>query len=221
MKRKNREINIFSISALDLFASAMGAFLLIAVAALPYYLKTNPKLLQELQQTQQQLQQAQQENQQTQQQLNQCQTRNQQVEEQITACREQLSKTFLTIMILWGQEDVDIDLHVIDPDGNHFYFSKNNRTRGDFSGTAAQLTWDVTDGPGVELWESFEPKPGLYKVSYNYYAGNASTDVLGKVYFKDGAIIPKTVRLRAANKKQVKHIYSLRLTEDGVVQLIE
>lgn len=37
-RQKNREINIFSMSALDLFASALGAFILITVAALPYYL---------------------------------------------------------------------------------------------------------------------------------------------------------------------------------------
>jgi len=35
---KKKEINIFSTSALDLFASAMGAFVLIAVIAMPYYL---------------------------------------------------------------------------------------------------------------------------------------------------------------------------------------
>lgn len=42
-KRKSREINIFSISTLDLFASAMGVFLLIAIVALPYYLKVDPE----------------------------------------------------------------------------------------------------------------------------------------------------------------------------------
>jgi len=41
--RRNRkqEINIFSMSALDLFASALGAFILIAIVALPYYLNTD------------------------------------------------------------------------------------------------------------------------------------------------------------------------------------
>ncbi len=39
-RNRNREINIFSMSALDLFASALGAFILIAVIALPYYLNT-------------------------------------------------------------------------------------------------------------------------------------------------------------------------------------
>ena len=50
MKKKNRDINIFSMSALDLFASAMGAFLLIAVMALPYYLKVDPDLVEEISQ---------------------------------------------------------------------------------------------------------------------------------------------------------------------------
>ena len=37
MKIRNRDINIFSMSALDLFASGMGAFILLAVMALPFF----------------------------------------------------------------------------------------------------------------------------------------------------------------------------------------
>lgn len=40
MKRRNREINIFSMSALDLFASGMGAFILLAFVALPFFPNT-------------------------------------------------------------------------------------------------------------------------------------------------------------------------------------
>ena len=40
VKRPSREINIFSLSALDLFASAMGSFILIAVLLFPYYQKS-------------------------------------------------------------------------------------------------------------------------------------------------------------------------------------
>src|SRR5690606_20806128 len=50
MKRPSRELNIFSISALDLFASAMGAFILIAVILFPYY-QQNSKIMQELEET--------------------------------------------------------------------------------------------------------------------------------------------------------------------------
>lgn len=41
MKRRNREINIFSMSALDLFASAMGAFMLLALVYLVFFTMTS------------------------------------------------------------------------------------------------------------------------------------------------------------------------------------
>lgn len=40
MKRRSRELNIFSMSALDLFASGMGAFILVTVMALPFFPNT-------------------------------------------------------------------------------------------------------------------------------------------------------------------------------------
>ena len=40
MRLRGREINIFSMSALDLFASGMGAFILLAIMALPFFPNT-------------------------------------------------------------------------------------------------------------------------------------------------------------------------------------
>ena len=40
MKSRSREINIFNMSALDLFASALGAFILISVVLFPYFPNT-------------------------------------------------------------------------------------------------------------------------------------------------------------------------------------
>ena len=37
MKFRSREINVFSMSALDLFASALGAFILISLVLMPYF----------------------------------------------------------------------------------------------------------------------------------------------------------------------------------------
>ena len=37
MKQRAREIEVFSMSAIDLFAAAMGAFALLAIILLPYY----------------------------------------------------------------------------------------------------------------------------------------------------------------------------------------
>lgn len=41
MKVRNRDLNIFSMSALDLFASALGAFIVLAVIALPFFPNTS------------------------------------------------------------------------------------------------------------------------------------------------------------------------------------
>lgn len=42
MKKKNREFNIFSLSALDLFCSAMGVFMILCFVVFPYYKKEEP-----------------------------------------------------------------------------------------------------------------------------------------------------------------------------------
>ena len=42
MRRINREINIFSLSAIDLFCSAMGAFMVISIVLFPYFRKKEP-----------------------------------------------------------------------------------------------------------------------------------------------------------------------------------
>ena len=41
MKKRSREISIFSMSTLDLFASALGAFMLITVVLLPFFPNLN------------------------------------------------------------------------------------------------------------------------------------------------------------------------------------
>ena len=50
MKSRNREINVFSMSALDLFASALGAFILISIVLMPYFLRVEPEELARLRQ---------------------------------------------------------------------------------------------------------------------------------------------------------------------------
>ena len=51
MKKRNRDISIFNMSALDLFATATGVFLVIMLVLMPYYLKTNKSILGELRKT--------------------------------------------------------------------------------------------------------------------------------------------------------------------------
>ena len=51
MKPRNREINIFNLSMLDVISGAMGAFLIIMVILLPYYKKETIDYQRELQQS--------------------------------------------------------------------------------------------------------------------------------------------------------------------------
>ena len=60
MKKRSRELSIFSMSALDLFASALGAFILITIVLLPFFpnLNMSGQAEAELEQTQAELAQA-------------------------------------------------------------------------------------------------------------------------------------------------------------------
>lgn len=195
MKRPNREINIFNMSALDLFASALGAFIIITVILFPYYLK-NSEAVQKMREAQQQAQQAQQQLQQTQQQLAQCQQQNaqqqqqlQQAQQQTAQCLAKLSQTFLAVVMKWPTAKHDVDLHVVNPAGQEFYYSKNNRNRQDYADAAAELSVDTIHGPGIEIWEQAQADPGSYQVYYNLYSrheGGPQTPVSGNVYYRDG-----------------------------------
>ena len=220
MQRKNKEINIFSMSALDLFASALGAFILIALIALPYYLKTDKSLVVEARELKKELKQAKSDLENTKKALKKSQKNLGDCKKEVAQCKTKLSKTFLSVLIMWGTEKIDIDLHVFDPEGNEFYYSKNNRDRRDYPNSSASLTWDVLRGPGVELWESPAPTPGIYTIRYNYYKGIAPTSVLGKVYYRSGAIDIRTISLSPSQKGAKTLAYKIRLKSDGTVEIL-
>ena len=92
MKSRSREINVFSMSALDLFASALGAFILISIVLMPYFLRLSDEQVAQLQQD---LEEAQASQRETRRQLEQAEGALQQCEERAqreSACREQLAE---------------------------------------------------------------------------------------------------------------------------------
>ena len=92
MKSRSREINVFSMSALDLFASALGAFILISIVLMPYFLRLSDEQVAQLQQD---LEEAQASLSETRRQLEQAEGALQQCEERAqreSACREQLAE---------------------------------------------------------------------------------------------------------------------------------
>ncbi len=242
MKKLNRELNIFSISALDLFASAMGAFILLTVILFPYYQK-NAKIVEDLNkiknqlaQTQQQLsecqtQQTTLQNQlsesqaqqtQTQHQLQECeqansqnQTQLQQCEQQRQACEDKLKQTFLAVVMKWTTSQQDVDLHVIDTQGQEYYYQQKI-----FNGYNAELSVDTTRGPGIEIWENPRAKVGEYKIYANLYARNdndKNPKVLTTIYYRDGSKKLRDVTLSAVRQKKLVAI--IKVNSDGDVHI--
>ena len=82
MKTRSREVNVFSMSALDLFASALGAFILISIVLMPYFLHLDPdevaQLRRDLERTQDALED-------TQQRLGQAQSENARLQRELEA----------------------------------------------------------------------------------------------------------------------------------------
>ena len=231
MRARSREINIFSMSALDLFASALGAFILIAVVLFPYFPNTgdSPERVAEvraqLAQVQSQLQTSQSqlgacetqrqeiqaalddcEEQRrasvSQDALGACESRNQQLESNLETCQAQAKKKFLLVLMSWGTSD-DIDLHVIDPAGREFFYQSRS-----FSGSRAKLEEDNTRGPGNEIWLHPAAEPGTYRVYYKYFAGpGRNVRVRGAVLTPEGrSSLPNRTLRREGEKPLIATI---------------
>lgn len=112
MRRRNREINIFNMSALDLFASALGAFILLFAILMPYYLKTSKIVMQE--------------NNDLKGQIKELEKKNAGLEKENDNYKARLSQTFLAVVMKWPTADVDIDLYVKDPRATSFHLSNNH-----------------------------------------------------------------------------------------------
>ena len=188
MKTRNREINIFSMSALDLFASALGAFILLAVVALPYFGNTGnspenvAKIKKELKQAKSKLAA--------------CQKKSKKQQSDLNKCSAQLKKKFLLVLMSWKTKG-DVDLHVVDPNGNEFYYKKRS-----FPGTSAKFEEDGTKGPGNEIWLHPAATPGKYKVYYKYFSKRQKqASIRGAMVTPDGRTEFRRVTLKRKKEK--------------------
>lgn len=181
MRRKSREINIFNMSALDLFASALGAFILIALVLFPFFPNITDKDLRELlAEAQRKVTEVRQELTETKSELA---TTNQELtntQNELADAKQELRKKFLLVMMTWGRRG-DVDLYVRDPQGR-IYFYKNKI----ISGSNAAMEVDNIHGPGNEIWLHPQATPGDYEICYHYYEDRNS----GSVQVKGAYITP-------------------------------
>jgi len=67
----------------------------------------------------------------------------------------------------WTSDGVDIDLWVIEPNGEKCFYSHRDTLSG------GKLYWDITDGFGPELYHARTVAPGRYDVVVHYFGNNS------------------------------------------------
>ncbi|MDP3276641.1 MAG: hypothetical protein Q8Q09_15695 [Deltaproteobacteria bacterium] len=92
----------------------------------------------------------------------------------------------ILVMIAWSTDNTDIDLHVVDPNGEECYYGHRNTRIGGF------LTQDITTGYGPEMFVQPNASPGNYRVFAHFFGSNrnrtsARTRVLATVVRRWGS----------------------------------
>ncbi len=133
---------------------------------------------------------------------------------------ESLSKEFniasadLIITIMWNTDNTDIDLHVIEPNGEECFY-KNPKTK-----IGGNLTKDVTQGYGPEMYILKKAVSGKYVIKAKYYSSNRNrastrTKVYATIYRnwgkKEEKVINKVVSLE--DKKDIHKILNFEIKQ--------
>jgi hypothetical protein len=74
----------------------------------------------------------------------------------------------LVVVLSWNTDRTDVDLHVIEPTGEECYYQHTSTRIG------GNITADVTQGFGPEMYRVARPAAGDYRVRVNYYASDRS-----------------------------------------------
>lgn len=95
--------------------------------------------------------------------------------------RLKMSAADLVVIIAWNTDGTDVDLHVTEPSGETCFYSHNKTRQG------GQLTDDVTEGFGPEMYVLPEAAPGKYRIDAHYFAQDTNrastrTRVFATVY---------------------------------------
>ena len=77
-----------------------------------------------------------------------------------------LTGTDLIVAISWNTDRTDIDLHIIEPNGEECYYKNNKTQSGGF------MTEDVTQGFGPEMYVNKVAPEGQYELLVKYYSSD-------------------------------------------------
>jgi len=104
----------------------------------------------------------------------------------------------LRIMLSWDADETDIDIHVLEPNGEEAYYSHRRTSQGGFVGE------DVTTGYGPEEYLRKDAEKGVYKVLANYFASHQQA-------LTGAANLTATVYTNWSRKDESRQILTIRL----------
>jgi hypothetical protein len=203
VKKRSRDINIFSMSALDLFASGMGAFILITLALFPYFPNTGDspervadvraQMAQQLADAQAALAaaqaaaaQAQSDAQAASGQLQTALGRVDDLQNSLAACEARpVQDPSMANALQECRAALEVTFAVVviswatseDDVDLHITDPRGNEYyygARSFAGSDAVFEEDSIRGPGNEIWQSLAAAPGQYRIEVNMYSKNAS-----------------------------------------------
>ena len=108
-------------------------------------------------------------------------------------------KMDLRVVLSWDTDGTDLDLHVLEPDGEESWYGHRETKSG------GSLDVDVTTGYGPEIYTQANAQPGEYAVSVDYFSdhGHAQTEVKVDVLLWEGT------------DREERHGFSKMLTRTG------
>lgn len=222
-RRRGGAFNVLGVSAIDLFASAMGVFIVLSIILVPFFLNKDRVLgaLRDMRaqiaeltgqldnantanaRLQGDLDAANAANDNLQGALDTANASNDQLQGQLDDVRSELAgaKPNVVVAIAWedNKED-DVDLHIVDPRGNHVYFKQRTGSGG------SELTVDSQDA-GAEVFADPSPDNGEYVICYHYYdATGSGTTVRGFLFYNDKIGLPDRFLSRDNQKVEVARL---------------
>ena len=98
----------------------------------------------------------------------------------------------------WSADETDIDLHVLEPNGEEAYYQNWRTASGGF------VSQDITTGYGPEEYLQLKGQQGVYKVLTHYY-GSSQQKLTGP------ATATATVYTNWGRAEERRQVLSLRL----------
>jgi uncharacterized protein YfaP (DUF2135 family) len=122
----------------------------------------------------------------------------------------------LRMILGWDDNQADIDLHIITPDGQHAFWGDPVLTSG------GGLDVDSVDGAGPEMFSTASPLRGLYHVFANYW-GNLGADGYHfdeSTRKKDVITATVTIIYNENSPKEKRETYQIPLRKIGELTLV-